>query len=347
MAALGAEIEVVLPAGLPYPHVPGLRITRSPLRRGYRWFVSNPLFIPYIGRVHRERPCDVLRVHSLRFTGGAALIARRLYGLPAPVIAHHHHVDRDRWTDRIERRVAQQCDMIITGSEFSRQQICSALAVDPERVEVVHYGVSKAFGPQPSDEGLAAEWGISDRPVLLYLGSLKARKNLPTLLAALAKVRRESGDAHLVLLGQGDQAQTLQRQAQALGLTEYVRFVGFVPEADKVRWYNLADIFVLPSRLEGFGLAAAEAMACGKPVVASRSASLPEVVAHGETGLLCDPDDPDDFAQAIMRLLRDRELAAGMGQAGRDRVRRFFQWDQSVRRTLALYEEAVQAWPGR
>jgi glycosyltransferase involved in cell wall biosynthesis len=334
----------VLPAGRPYPHVPGLRITHSPLRRGYRWFVSNPLFVPYIGRVHRKHPCDVLRVHSLRFTGTAALIARRLYDLPAPVIAHHHHLDRDRWTNHIERRVAQQCDMIITGSEFSRQQLCSALDVLPERVEVVHYGVSEAFGPHPRDDGLAAEWGISGQPVLLYLGSLKPRKNLPTLLAALRLIQEERNDARLLLVGQGDQAQALRHQAQALGMSEHVRFVGFVPEADKVRWYNLADVFVLPSRLEGFGLAAAEAMACGKPVVASRAASLPEVVAHGETGLLCDPDDPGDFAQAITRILRDRELAAAMGQAGRDRVRRFFQWDQSVFRTLALYEEAIRAW---
>jgi phosphatidylinositol alpha-1,6-mannosyltransferase len=234
--------------------------------------------------------------------------------------------------------------MTITGSEFSRQQLCSALGVDRIRVEVVHYGVSKAFIPQPRDEGLAAEWGLSGRPVLLYLGSLKTRKNLPTLLAALALIRKERDDARLVLVGQGDQAQALQRQAQALGLSEHVRFVGFVPEADKVRWYNLADVFVLPSRLEGFGLVAAEAMACGKPVVASRTASLPEVVAHGETGLLCDPDDPGDFAQTITRLLRERELATRMGQAGQDRVGRLFQWDQSVRRTLALYEEAVRAW---
>jgi len=101
---------------------------------------------------------------------------------------------------------------------------------------------------------------------------------------------------------------------------------------------------VFPSRLEGFGLAAAEAMACGKSVVASRAGALPEVVADSETGILCDPDDPADFARAILRLLEDPSLAEKMGKAGLARAKRLFQWDETARRTLAIYEEAVREW---
>ncbi len=344
LAGLGVQTGVILPAGLPCPQVPDLHVTRVPLRRGYRWFVSNLVFPPYIGRAYRRQPFDLLRVHSLRFTGPAALAARRLYGLPVPIVAHHHHVDRDRWTNHLERRVVQRCDMIITGSQFARQQLVSELGTPAERIRMVYYGVSPAYHPLPRDKGLAARLALADRRVLLYLGSLKARKNLPVLLRALRLVLQERDDVLLLLAGRGESEAALRQQTAELGLEGAVHFAGFVPEAAKVAWYNLADVFVLPSRLEGFGLVAAEAMACGKPVVASRAGSLPEVIAAGETGILCDPDDAGAFARAILRLLAEPSVADKMGQAGLERARRLFQWDESARRTLALYEEAVRRW---
>lgn len=344
LANLGVQVEVILPAGLSCPQAPNMRVTRLPLRRGYRWFVSNLVFPSYIGRIYRQRPFDLLRVHSLRFTGPAALAARRLYCPPVPVVAHHHHLERDRWTDHLERRVVQHCDLIVTVSQFARQRLISELGAPPERVQVIYNGVSEVYRPLPRNAGLAARWGVEDQRVLLYLGSLKARKNLSVLLRALRLVLQERDDVRLLLVGRGESEKTLRQQTLELGLEEAVHFVGFVPEAEKVAWYNLADIFMLPSRLEGFGLVAAEAMACGRPVVASRAGALPEVVADGETGMLCDPDDPADFAQAILRLLENPPLAEAMGQAGRERVKRLFQWDKSTRRTLALYEEAIRLW---
>ena len=92
LANLGAEVEVILPRGQPCPSASRLRVTRSPLARGYRPPVSNVVFVPQIGALYRRRPFDVLRVHSLRYTGPGVLAARRIYRLPVPVVAHHHHV---------------------------------------------------------------------------------------------------------------------------------------------------------------------------------------------------------------------------------------------------------------
>jgi starch synthase len=94
--------------------------------------------------------------------------------------------------------------------------------------------------------------------------------------------------------------------------------------------------------LEGFGLVAAEAMACARPVVASRAGALPEVVVDGKTGILCDPREPAEFAQAILRLLEEPALVETMGQAGRERTLRLFQWEHNARCTLALYEEVIR-----
>jgi len=116
-----------------------------------------------------------------------------------------------------------------------------------------------------------------------------------------------------------------------------------VPEEEKVDLYNLADIFVLPSLLEGFGMVAAEAMACGKPVVASNASSLPEVVEDGKTGLLANPACVDDFTDQVLRLLRDESLRKRLGGAGRERVLRNFSWDVAARKTLEVYQRVFTA----
>ena len=344
MARLGAELEVILPAGLAYPSEERLTVTTVPLRRGYCWYVANPVFVPFIGAVARRRPFDVLRVHSLRFTGVAALVARWLYGLRVPVIAHHHHIDADGWTERVDRRVALASDLVVTGSEFSRGELVSSLGVSPDNVRVTPYGVSEAYSPGPKSQALAHRLDLSGPRMLLYLGSLIPRKNIGVLLRAHADICAQRADVVLVIAGKGPEEAALRAQAKALGIGRQTRFAGAVPEAEKVDWYRLADVFVHPSRREGFGLVAAEAMACGLPIVASRAGALPEVVHEGTTGLLCDPDRPEQFAAACCRLLDEPDLRARMSQAAKERVRRLFLWDHVARALLQVYGECVTTW---
>jgi len=344
LAGLGAQVEIILPRGAGCPEATNIRVARLPFRRGLRWFVSNPLFVPYIARGYRREPFDLLRVHSLRFVGPAALAARRLYRMPVPIVAHHHHLETVHGSYQLEEWIARRCDLILTGSQFGRQQIISQLGVRPERAVVVYYGVDDKYVPQRPDEALAHRLGLRGHPILMCLGSLRPRKNLSVLLSALRLVLDERPDVRLCVVGSGECEVELRAQAGELGLAHAVHFAGRVPETEKVAWYNLADIFVHPSRLEGFGLAAAEAMACGKPVVASRAGSLPEIVSDGETGLMCPPDDPPCFSRAILRLLDDGSLAQAMGRAGAEKVHCQFGWDRCALQTLQRYEEALCCW---
>jgi 1,4-alpha-glucan branching enzyme len=338
LAILGGKIEVLLPAGLPYPQLSGLQVTPIPLRRGYRWFISNLVFVPYIGRLYRQRPFDVLRVHSLRFTGLAALWARRIYRLPVPIIAHHHHLDRDRWTDQLERRVAQAVDLIITGSCFSQQQLAQGLDIAAEKVAVVYYGVDERYRPGPADEEMRRKVNPAGGPILLHVGSLKGRKNLPVLLDAFADIQREFPDARLVLAGRGPEEAALQNQVKQLDIDQAVRFAGFVSEAEKLAYYRCATLFVSTSLLEGFGFAVVEAMACGCPVVVTEAGSLPEVVENGKTGLLVPVNHQAALSRAIRTVLQDEGLARQMADAGVARVNSLFRWGKAAERTLQLYK---------
>jgi glycosyltransferase involved in cell wall biosynthesis len=344
LALLGVRIDIILPGRAPcWNDIPNWHIHRTRLPKGFRWYVSNLVFPPYIKRVYDQQPFDLLRVHSLRFVGPAALWAKQRYRLPVPVVAHHHHVDRNWLNPMIERQVIEACDLVTTDSQSSREQLARELQVDTSRVAVVYAGIDREFEPQPKDKRLVAELGLKGYKVLLFLGGLKPRKNLGLLLEVFRDVLAEMGNqVRLLIAGVGTEEKLLRRRARDLGIASRVVFTGYVPEAEKVRFYNLADVYVLPSSLEGFGMTAGEAMSCGKPVVASRVGSLPEVVADGETGFLIPPGDRHRFAKQIVALLQNEALARQFGEVGRRRVESLFRWEMVARRLVNLYQQVLR-----
>ena len=345
----GVRVELILARGKPHPQgVPNWDVHRFPIGRGLRWYVA-PFVVPdAIGLVWRARPFDLLRVHALRYIGPAAFWARRLYGIDAPVVSHHHHLDPSPLNGVIEKHVVEACDSVVVGSEFARRQLAEALGVRTDHVAVAPYGVDARFTPRPARADLRARHGLSgDGPVALFFGGLKSRKNLPLLLDVWSEVARTCPEARLLVAGGGPLLPELQQRATTLGLGERVRFTGYVPEAEKAEHFNLGDVFVFPSALEGFGLAVGEAMSSGLPVVASDRGSIPELLADGQGGFLCDPARPAQFIEALVRLLRDAPLRAKQGAANVERVDRWFRWERCVATTRAQYERVVEAWRAR
>jgi glycosyltransferase involved in cell wall biosynthesis len=345
----GIRVELILARGKPHPlAVANWRVHRFKIHRGLRWWVA-PLVVPSaIHRVHREVGFDLLRVHSLRFIGPSALWARRRWTLDVPVVAHHHHLDPDPLNRVIEKRVVEACDGIVVGSEFARRQLAEALGVRTDHVAVAPYGVDARFMPRPARADLLARYGLDGRgPVALFFGGLKPRKNLPLLLDAWADVIRACPEARLLVAGGGPLLPELRQRASTLGLDARVTFTGYVPESEKPEHFNLGDVFVFPSALEGFGLAVGEAMSSGLPVVASDRGSIPELVVDGEGGFLGDPARPAPLVEALVRLLRDAPLRAKQGAANVERIDRWFRWERCVSTTRAKYERVVEAWRSR
>jgi phosphatidyl-myo-inositol dimannoside synthase len=290
---------------------------------------------------------DVLRVHSLRYIGPSALFARRRYGLDVPIVAHHHHLDPSVLNAVIERDVIERADRVIVGSEFARRQLAEALSVRTDHVEVVPYGVDARFAPRPPRDDLRARYGLGDGPVVLFLGGLKRRKNLFALLDAWAPVAAIHPTARLIVAGGGPLRDELRAHAYRHRLEDAVVFTGYVPEAEKPDHFNLADVFFFPSSMEGFGLSVVEAMASGLPVVASTRGSLPELLAEGEGGFLCDPETPARFTERLLLLLGDPALRAKQGAANVARVAHAFRWERCVDATRRVYERTLEAWRRR
>jgi glycosyltransferase involved in cell wall biosynthesis len=345
LGAAGVRVEVILARGKPHPaSVPNWTVHRFAIGRGLRWYVA-PLVVPQaIRRVHTAVGFDLLRVHSLRYIGPAALLARRRYGLDVPVVAHHHHLDPSPLNRLIDKRVVDGVDRLVVGSEFARRQLATELGARADHVDVVPYGVDARFTPRPPRADLRARYGLDGGVVVLYLGGLKARKNLFVLLDAWAPVAAARPDARLLVAGGGPLLPALRRHAARRGVESSVRFTGYVPEVDKADVFNLADVFFFPSSMEGFGLSVVEAMASGLAVVASDRGSIPELLADGDGGFLCDPAAPARFTERLLLLLGDGPLRAKLGAANIERVERAFRWERCVDATRRVYERAIETW---
>lgn len=348
MARQGIVFDILLARHKRYPEgVPNWAVHRLPIGRGLRWPVAAVLLPPYIRRVWKATRFDVLRVHSLRYIGPAALAARSWYRVDVPIVAHHHHLDPGWSNSLVEGRVMRAVERVIVGSEFARRQATDELGVPAEKFAVVPYGVDRALAPGPRPETLARRLGVAGAPVALFLGSLEARKNLIFLLDVWHEVARARPEARLVVGGGGPLLADLRARARAIGVEPSVVFTGHVPAAEKLDYYRLADLLVFPSTMEGFGLVVAEAMSCGLPVVISNRGSLPELVVPAAGGLLAEPTDRDAFVRGILTLFGDPAIRRRFGTANRERVERLFRWDVCATATARVYEEVLEAWRTR
>jgi glycosyltransferase involved in cell wall biosynthesis len=345
LGALGHSVELLLARHKRYPEgVPNWTVHRLPVGRGLRWPVAALILPPFIRRLYDRPGFDLLRAHSLRYVGPAALIARRRYHLDIPIVAHHHHLDQNWLNPLIEGRVMRVVERVVVGSEFATQQAAAELGVPREKFSVVPYGVDRRFRRTRKPAALVAEHGLDGKVVALFLGGLKARKNLFFLLDVWREVARAREDARLVVAGSGPLLEPLKRRTAKLGLDGRVGFVGYVPESAKADYYNLADLLLFPSAMEGFGFTVVEAMSCGLPVVVSDRGSLPELVVDGEGGFLVDPSNREAFVQKTLLLCADPMLRRKLGAASGERVERLYRWDQCAAATVRVYEEVLERW---
>jgi glycosyltransferase involved in cell wall biosynthesis len=316
--------------------VPGWSIYQGGQHRRYT-YEYNWLFLSRLLRLSRQGAFDLLRIHSptLGPLGGAY---KRLSG--RPTVAHYHHLEADKRVQMaISRWVLGQYDLVTTDSEFCVRQLTTTFGLPRQKIVIAYPGVDGKYQPQPRNPLLQERWALTDKTVLLYMGVLTPRKNLRFLLDVFHRAWQQHPQLALLVVGDGPQRAELHHYAQELGIAEAVRFTGYIDEAAKVDVYNLADIFVFPSLLEGFGMAVAEAMACGVPVVSSNAASLPEVV--GPAGLVAAPTDLPAFVDQITRLAADASLRHEIGEQGHQYVREHFSWQKSAHVTLDAYLEVV------
>ncbi|MBL3668303.1 glycosyltransferase family 4 protein [Streptomyces sp. M2CJ-2] len=382
LARLGHQVEVIgaqpYPVldeghdGLSLTELPSLDLYRQPdpfrtpgrdeyrdwidaLEVGTMWTggFPEPLTFSLRARRHlRARRGDFDVVHDNQ-TLGYGLLG----DLGAPLVTTIHHpitVDRQleldaagsrrrrasvrRWYafTRMQKRVARRLPSVLTVSGTSREEIVDHLGVRQDRIHVVHIGAdTDLFSPDasvPVVPGRIVTTSSADVPL----------KGLVFLVEALAKVRVEQPEAHLVVVGKRPTKGPVAQAMEHYGLEGAVEFVKGISDAELVDLVRSAQVACVPSLYEGFSLPAAEAMATGTPLLATTGGAIPEVAGRdGETCLAVPPGDAGALAAGLNRLLGDPELRARLGAAGRERVLRHFTWARAAEGTVARYREAM------
>jgi len=268
----------------------------------------------------RELRPDVVHTHQIGALFYAGPAARRA---GAPLVVHTEHGKhyatrlRTRLLGRLAARYAQRFFCV---SDDIAAEVVNCRVVPRAKVRVARNGIDVDRFIQPVDKNsLRATLGLPcDSPIIGTIGRLDEIKCQDLLINAFADLRLKVNDAHLLLVGDGPRMQDLRRLAATLALDGSVHFAGY--QAQTQHYLQAMDVFALTSRSEGMPLVVLEAWAAGLPVVASRVGGLPEMIQHGQNGLLFDTGNQPALLAAFDRLLADKELARKMGHAGQRQV---------------------------
>ncbi len=294
----------------------------------------------------RDQKPDLVHTHLIH-ADLFGYFAARAAGI-RHVVSSRHNDDQFRYRPRwrkLHRRLWRWTSGGIAISESIRRFAIEVEGAPAEKITVVQYGIDFAW---PSDDAIAsarqtlrAKLGLdSDALLLGMVCRLVEQKGIPYALEAMRRIRAQFPQAHLVIAGDGEKADELRRLASALGMADRVHWLGW--RSDAADLMAAFDLLLAPSLWEGFGLVLLEAMARRVPVIASRVGAIPEVIVHGESGILIEPRDVAALAQAMARLLDDRALRKYMGLLGAARLEERFSIRRMVEGTIAVYQRILE-----
>jgi glycogen(starch) synthase len=294
---------------------------------------------------------DLVHGHDWLVANACDHLARRFR---CPLVTTIHATEHGRhqgWVDKhpqsyihgVERWITNRSERVIACSTFMREQIADVFGVPEGSIEVIPNGIDPE-DLQPHDDGqlrgLRAEFADPDESLVLLVGRLVYEKGFQVALEALPAIIERLPNTRFVVAGSGTHEQELRRQAEQLGLMEHGTFVGWIGDDVLHSLYRIADVCVVPSIYEPFGLVALEAMASSCPCIVADTGGLREVVPHDEVGLRFRARDPQSLAEMTLRVLDDAKLCRRLTAEAFEHLSRF-DWGDVAERTAGIYSELV------
>jgi glycogen synthase len=291
---------------------------------------------------------DIVHGHDWLVAVAGDHLAKR-FRAPLAITIHATEYGRHQgWVDKhpqshihsVENWMANRADQVITCSAYMRDHVSDIYRIEEERIAVIPNGIDPADLHLVDDREvrkLRARFATPDEKLVLLVGRLVYEKGFQIALEAMPEVVGRVGNVRFLVAGSGTHEEELRAQAQALGLEKYGTFLGWIGDDVLHSLYRIADLTVVPSIYEPFGLVALEAMACGCPCLVADTGGLREVVPHEEVGLRFRSRDPASLAEVATRLLTDEELGHRLVAEAHEHVRGF-DWADVAERTLAVYE---------
>lgn len=367
LAGQGLTVDVACnnwDAGNSSYHADGVEVNNAPYVipfKGYDWLADvlqhNVLLLGRaIEMCRRNGPYDILQVHDW-LGASAAKAIKANYRLPLVVSIHDTAVGKrfgqldatHQYIADVERWLCGLADRVLANSEFTRNELVQAYDVPDGKIDVVFAGVSPAAFETDSDVPLFKTlFCPAGERLVAFVGRLAHEKGPHILLEAIPNVLAVRPGTHFVFAGDGAMRETLERRARELGIAQHVRFTGHLAGKVLATFYHAADVVVVPSLYEPLGMVALEAMACGRPVVATQTGGLMEIAEAGQNAVTVPPNAPRELASALAQLLFNPSAAAQIGTQARQGVMAKWRWDMVAERTVRAYEHVLALpVPGR
>jgi phosphatidylinositol alpha-1,6-mannosyltransferase len=310
------------------------KIYRKKLFAKFIW----PKWLPmvwHLWRTVRKEKVEAILVGQVLPVGTSAMIIKKFLGIPYFVSCHGMDIltaAENPRKKKLMNKILEQTSGIIANSEFTKNELIK-LGVLENKIKIIYPCVAKKDGIA-SDKILEIKnrLGLADKKIILTVGRLVARKSQDKVIEAMPKILEKIPNALYVVVGDGPESEKLKAQSEKLKLENNILFTGEISEEKKSAFYQLCDVFIMTPRqigpdVEGFGTVYLEANQFGKPVVAGRSGGVDEAVSDGVTGIVVDSENVNQIAEAVIKILSDEGLAKKMGEQGRERVEKEFNWE--------------------
>jgi len=332
LAQRGHEVHVItsLDEGLPEESCEkGFHIHRLPRVRIR--FIGGLMFWADTIRALRKIKPDIVHAQSL-ISGMPALLSNRLLKIPYVIYGRGSDVYLPDWFTKLTAKgILKNASAVIALTEHMKDAMQAIYSRDviivPNGINLNEIAEREAEGGNPGKK-------------ILFVGRLHPVKGVQYLLGAMSIVHQELPEAKLILVGDGEEREYLESLTDSLGIRECVEFAGRVPHERVQDYMNLAEVFVLPSLSEGFPVTILEAMACGLPIVATRVGGVPDIIEDGANGYLINTKNPEQIAEALLRVLQDEELQKIMSNNNRKSAEKY-RWDTVAATLEGVYQNSL------
>jgi len=361
---LGLDVHVIArrnPNEPSYEEMEGIKVHRvkAPYNVNAIWKLRELNKKLGIDIVHSHGTCGILYPLFRKILGiplvvhvhGTTLAMKEhAYRLPIELSLKYFLKSRFREEASILRQKLfwRHADLLIVVSESQKEELEALYGLDSKKIRVVYNGADTSIFKPLRDVQYKEKLQLENKRVILYVGHFGFRKGITYLLEAMPQVLREIPNAFLLCVGGTPEWmgthlhwRFLEDIIERIGIRDHVKLVGQIPHHELPYYYSLSDVFVIPTLYEAFGKVIIEAMACETPVIASRVGGTPEIIKDDINGVLVEPKNVEQLADAIVRILRDKNLARSMGRSGRLTVEAKFTWNCTAKELLSVYQELL------
>ncbi|MEM2876385.1 MAG: glycosyltransferase family 4 protein, partial [Candidatus Bathyarchaeia archaeon] len=343
LARMGHEVRLItleFPGALDFEEVDGVAVHRVRIELGHPDFLTwvlifNHFMEKHAARVNARNRCDVIHAHDW-LVSPASICLKHHLGKSLVLTMHSTEVGRsqvlrgpDSYTiDGFEWWSTFEASRVIVTSEAMRREVIEHFKLPEEKVFRIPNGVEvEKFEVDFDRRSFKLKYAASDERIILFVGRLTPQKGVEHLIRAFPLILQRHPESKLVIVGDGWLSDDLRRLANSTGRPSKIYFTGFLPEDELVRLLLCADVLVIPSVYEPFGIVALEGMAAGVPVVASNVNGLSEVIQHGRNGILTYPANPESIAWGVDQVLSNPGYAKYLVENAKSEVSKRYSWD--------------------